>query len=603
MAGKRQTVSFGGKDYDFPAEANDDQIRKALMGEIPGVDLPNARLANLPGPARPPLPAGINQPQNNLMDFVRSLPARAPNVISGASTGAGLGALGGPFSEFTVPGGAVAGGVGGLFMKPSQNPGLDTGAAIGGAAANLIPEFGAANRGARLLRGLLSTGAQVGGGYLGDMLDTNMNGGVPLDGAHGKLMFYGGTSAALNGLKSFFGAPFNAVSPLQKTANELESSTGTQMPLSLQQRTGRFQGFGNAVSPRALQMEQNQIKAANDVLEKVSGAPLSATEKIVGSANEDLRAVLKRQYGEMLDEWKQSKIDAPPPGTPSRLLNEQGTPAFVHGTPSAPTSDMTWEEFLSTQGLTEGQGKSLQMAINQPSERWLDQYLTGTGRSSSPALYRMNATLKVLPEEQKGDLATALTLRAIDKSGVMIPTEDGFAMNASGLQQMLKNGVLKKVLPEEQFDALQKLADITTQIGKTDLQEPSGQIIRYLGNKTAFTIMGNLGGAAAGSEMAQGHARSLVGGILGSLGATAVMTKMSTMISAVMHNPDAINVLQRVAKGDTSSVDALVRILAGIGNPGEQGFQVKKFNADEYSPGRVLTNGGAQAPPLANFGR
>lgn len=45
------------------------------------------------------------------------------------------------------------------------------------------------------------------------------------------------------------------------------------------------------------------------------------------------------------------------------------------------------------------------------------------------------------------------------------------------------------------------------------------------------------------------------------LGATAVMTKFSTVVSALMHNPELADVMQRLANGDATSVNAFTRTL------------------------------------------
>jgi hypothetical protein len=68
------------------------------------------------------------------------------------------------------------------------------------------------------------------------------------------------------------------------------------------------------------------------------------------------------------------------------------------------------------------------------------------------------------------------------------------------------------------------------------------------------------------ARMGHGAAQKAVGGMLGALGATAVMTKFSAVVSAIMHNPKLADMMQRAANGDATSVNAFTRaLISGAG--------------------------------------
>jgi hypothetical protein len=258
----------------------------------------------------------------------------------------------------------------------------------------------------------------------------------------------------------------------------------------------------------------------------------------------------------MIDEWKQD--NAVTTQQPSSLFAPNGQPVMKSVT-SMP-EEVQWQQFGDHFGLDAKDVNNLKYITKRPTAGWLDQFLVGTGAESSPGLEKTQTMMKLLPDDAKANFATALTLRAIDKAGVVQPTVDGLAMNASGLEKALQNGALSKALAPEQYKALQKLSYIMQQVGKP-MTDASGRTISYLGNKTAFTIAGNIGGAAMGAEMAHGAAQKAVGGILGALGATAVMVKFSTVLSAIMHNPELAGVMEKAARGDASALNAFTRTL------------------------------------------
>ena len=566
-------VEFNGKIHEFPDDASDDEIRQVLSGEPGGnvLDDPNnvyqgksngiPVYSHPPGPAKPPLPKGIDQPGTSALDVARNAYGRVPNVINGASAGVGLGKFFGPADPITVPAGAILGGLGGAFLPPSQNPSLDTAAAVAGAGANaLLPGAGSTSKLWQFLRGLGTTGATVGAGYLGAMADDAM-GGTPIQGAHGKLWLYGITGGLANSLKAFTAPATAATGPIGQAANEVEQQTGVRVPLSLPQKTGNFQSIGNGVSQQGLDLEQSQIQATKDALGKIAGRPLADTGNVVGTANNDLKELIRQRYGSMMDEWKQANATTTTVDQPSKILGSDGLSAFTTSkTTTQLPEDIQWEQFADHFGLEGKDINNLKYIAKRPTSGWLDQFLGGTGEQSSPGLERTQTMMKLLPDDAKGNFATALTLRAIDKAGVVKSTIDGLAMNASGLQKALQNGALSQVLDPDQYKALQKLSGIMQDVGKP-MVDASGRTISYLGNKTAFTIAGNVGGAAMGAEMGHGAVQKALGGIAGALGATAVMAKFSTVLSAIMHNPELAGVMEKAARGDASAVNAFTRSL------------------------------------------
>ena len=70
---------------------------------------------------------------------------------------------------------------------------------------------------------------------------------------------------------------------------------------------------------------------------------------------------------------------------------------------------------------------------------------------------------------------------------------------------------------------------------------------------------------ALGAKMGHGAAQKAVGVILGALGASAVMVKLSTVVSAIMHNPELAGVMEKAATGDANAVNAFTRsLISGV---------------------------------------
>jgi hypothetical protein len=501
----------------------------------------------------------------------------AKNIIGAGSNAANMAYSGAQLGKFLpIPGapwsGAALGGVGGAalsaFMPPSQTPGTDIGATIGGAFADrFFPGSGTMGRAARFGRGLVTGGiGTMAGAFLGSLAD--QAGGFVKDAPTGKILFYGGAGALGSGLKGFT-APSVQPGYIGQAADQLEKITGTDIPTSLPQSTGRFGAMSDWFSgtSRAKELAQNQSKAAIETLNTLAGGDLKDVSSTVETVANDVKETGRAIWKQMFSNWKNANATTTTKNVPTSLVNPDGTPMMTQKTVTSLPDEIDWQSFAKMHGLDQLHINALNDLLNNPTVDFVDQFLTGKGEAT-PAVGALKSLLKILPPNQTAQLRTALTLRAIDKAGAIVKINGNDIVNGQTFSKALQAGALKEINTPDQIAALQKLGDVMKAVDPLANANPSrnaaANVMRYLVNKQVFTVAGATGGAIMGAKSDQNAnlgtrlGETAIGGVAG---ATA-MFSLKTLLGAVMTNPKLADVLVKVSKGDADAANALIRTIS-----------------------------------------
>jgi hypothetical protein len=531
----------------FPGDMSDDEIAGHIKTGFPNL-----------------APQGTAKPNKNTPDppgmGLKDIAGTASNVINNSAAGASLGSVFGP------PGAIIGGGAGALasmFEKPSEHPTTDlaqTGASMGLNA--ILPGAGAASKLARFVRAGAIGAGTYGAGMAGAQADKAMQ--FVQDTPSGAITFSAGLSA-LPQLAKALSAAGVKLTPTAQLADDVGQATGSQIPLSTAQKTGFGGGLENLYgtgSDATKQLASIQSQSIKNAVEKIVGKSLSDTPTAVEDA-----AGVKFRAQKIISDWtqryKQNNSVTTMSEEPTGVLDPSGNMNTKTVSTSSTPDNVDWSSLERQYGLTRVERDQLFKAINTDSGTFVDQMMPGRGEGSLKGVVRLRSLMKVLPDEEKGKLGTAVALRILDRSEAFKTTPDGGTMlNGQALASAITRGEgqLKAIFSTEQVDALKKIAVVADQVNPqvaTMGRSHSEAINSYLQSKFTFQASGALAGGMMGAAPKAGE-QMLQMALGGAAGAGISMT-LGTLVSNVLKNPHTADVLLRASKGDATATTAFIR--------------------------------------------